>query len=215
MKKFDVSILTVSILTVSVLILGLAVIGVSQAKESTPTDAVVAKIGDTSITQSQMYEALKLKSGPSVMTQLVAAELFRLEAKAQGVTVSDAELDKLINPVKEKLGSPEKFQEYLDNKHTTEAEFREKTALILMRDQMLDKAFPVTEEQIKAYYEKNKDDKYKNQKLEQARADIVDSLKDKNRRANIDKWLEDLHKKFNVQIADPALVEKEKDSDKK
>ncbi|MGG3493645.1 peptidyl-prolyl cis-trans isomerase, partial [Brevibacillus choshinensis] len=98
---------------------------------------------------------------------------------------------------------------YLDEKHTTEQEFREKTRLILMRDKLLEKAFPPTEEQIKAYYEKNKD-KYEKQTLEQARPDIVDKVKDKNRRANIDKWLEDLHKKYQVQIMDPALVEKEK-----
>ncbi|MDF2681739.1 MAG: hypothetical protein K0R47_2929 [Brevibacillus sp.] len=203
MKKFDVS-----VLTVSVLILGLAVIGVSQAKETT-TDAVAAKIGNTTITQTQLYDALKQKSGPSVMTQLVAAELFRLEAKSQGVSVTDQELDKLINPVKEKLGTPEKFQEYLDEKNSTEQEFREKTRLILMRDKLLEKAFPVTEEQIKAYYEKNKD-KYDKQTLEQARPEIVDKVKDKNRRSNIDKWLADLNKKYQVQIMDPALVEKEK-----
>ncbi|QRG69662.1 SurA N-terminal domain-containing protein [Brevibacillus choshinensis] len=204
MKKFDVS-----VLTVSVLILGLAVIGVSQAKETT-SEAVAAKIGNTTITQTQVYDELKKKSGASAMTQLVAAELFRQEAKAQGVTVSDQELDKLINPIKEKLGTPEKFQEYLDEKKTTEQEFREKTRLIMMRDKLLEKAFPVTDEQIKAYYEKNKD-KYAKQTLEQARPEIAEKVKDKNRRANIDKWLEDLHKKYHVEIMDPTLQEKEKD----
>ncbi|WP_301170600.1 peptidylprolyl isomerase [Brevibacillus nitrificans] len=206
MKKFDVS-----ILTVSVLILGLAVIGVSQAKGTgtASSDPVVAKIGDTTITQNQVYDSIKLKSGPNAMTQLVAAELYRLEGKAQGVTVTDEELDKVINPIKEKLGTADKFQEYLDGKGATEAEFREKTGLIMLRDKLLEKAFPVTEDQIKAYYEKNKD-KYEKQTLEQARPDITEKVKDKNRRANIDKWLEDLHKKYNVEILDPALVEKEK-----
>lgn len=203
MKKFDVS-----ILTVSVLILGLAVIGFTQAKETTTTEpAVVAKIGNTNITQTQVYDALKEKSGPSVMTQLVASELFRREAQAQGITVSDQELDKLIDPVKKRLGTPEKFQQYLDEKGSTEQEFREKARLILMRDKMLEKAFPVTEEQIKAYYEKNKDDKYKNKTLEQVRPDVMEKVKEKNKRAHIDKWLEDLHKKYQVQILDPALKE--------
>lgn len=206
MKKFDVS-----ILTVSVLIFGLAVIGVSQAKGTgtASSDPVVAKIGDTTITQNQVYDSIKLKSGPNAMTQLVAAELYRLEGKAQGVTVTDEELDKVINPIKEKLGTADKFQEYLEGKGATEAEFREKTGLIMLRDKLLEKAFPVTEDQIKAYYEKNKD-KYEKQTLEQARPDIIEKVKDKNRRANIDKWLEDLYKKYNVEILDPALVEKEK-----
>lgn len=201
MKKFDLS-----VLTVSVLILGLAVIGVSQAKEQS-TDAAVAKVGNITITQSQLYDALKKKEGAAETTQLVTAELFKLEAAAQGVTVSDEELDKLINPIKEKLKTPEKFQEYLDAKKMDEKELREKSRLILLRDKMLEKAFPVTEDQIKAYYEKYKE-KYEKQTLEQARPEIVEKVKDKNRRSNIEKWLEDLRKKYNVQILDPALVDK-------
>lgn len=204
MKKFDLS-----VLTVSVLILGLAVIGVSQAKEQS-TDAAVAKVGNITITQSQLYDALKKKEGAAETTQLVTAELFKLEAAAQGVTVSDEELDKLINPIKEKLKTPEKFQEYLDAKKMDEKELREKSRLILLRDKMLDKAFPVTEDQIKAYYEKYKE-KYEKQTLEQARPEIVEKVKDKNRRSNIEKWLEDLRKKYNVQILDPALIDQKKD----
>lgn len=204
MKKFDLS-----VLTVSVLILGLAVIGVSQAKEQS-TDAAVAKVGNITITQSQLYDALKKKEGAAETTQLVTAELFKLEAAAQGVTVSDEELDKLINPIKEKLKTPEKFQEYLDAKKMDEKELREKSRLILLRDKMLDKAFPVTEDQIKAYYEKYKE-KYEKQTLEQARPDIVEKVKDKNRRSNIENWLEDLRKKYNVQILDPALIDQKKD----
>lgn len=204
MKKFDLS-----VLTVSVLILGLAVIGVSQAKEQS-TDAAVAKVGNITITQSQLYDALKKKEGAAETTQLVTAELFKLEAAAQGVTVSDEELDKLINPIKEKLKTPEKFQEYLDAKKMDEKELREKSRLILLRDKMLDKAFPVTEDQIKAYYEKYKE-KYEKQTLEQARPDIVEKVKDKNRRSNIENWLEDLRKKYNVQILDPALKDQKKD----
>lgn len=204
MKKFDLS-----VLTVSVLILGLAVIGVSQAKEQS-TDAAVAKVGNITITQSQLYDALKKKEGAAETTQLVTAELFKLEAAAQGVTVSDEELDKLINPIKEKLKTPEKFQEYLDAKKMDEKELREKSRLILLRDKMLEKAFPVTEDQIKAYYEKYKE-KYEKQTLEQARPEIVEKVKDKNRRSNIEKWLEDLRKKYNVQILDPALIDQKKD----
>lgn len=204
MKKFDLS-----VLTVSVLILGLAVIGVSQAKEQS-TDAAVAKVGNITITQSQLYDALKKKEGAAETTQLVTAELFKLEAAAQGITVSDEELDKLINPIKEKLKTPEKFQEYLDAKKMDEKELREKSRLILLRDKMLEKAFPVTEDQIKAYYEKYKE-KYEKQTLEQARPEIVEKVKDKNRRSNIEKWLEDLRKKYNVQILDPALIDQKKD----
>lgn len=203
MKKFDVS-----ILTVSVLLVGLAVIGVSQAKEhkAESTEAVVAKVGNTTFTQTQVYEAMKAKSGPSVMTQMVLAELIRQEGKAKNVTVTDQELDAMINPIKEKMGTSEKFQEYLKGKGVDEQGLRDRTALIMLRDKLIAQAYPVTEEQIKEYFAKNKDKlETPNPTLESARAEIINSVTSKNRRAHMDEWIDGLHKKYQVQLFDPEL----------
>lgn len=209
MKKFDVS-----ILTVSVLLVGLAVIGVSQAKEpkAESNEAVVAKVGTTTFTQTQVYEAMKAKSGPSVMTQMVLAELIRQEAKAKNVTVTDQELDAMINPIKEKMGTPEKFQEYLKGKGVDEPGLRDRTALIMLRDKLIAQAYPVTEEQIKEYFAKNKDKlETPNPTLESARAEIIDNVTSKNRRAHMDEWIDGLHKKYQVQLFDPELEETDKE----
>ncbi|MDH6348900.1 MULTISPECIES: peptidylprolyl isomerase [unclassified Brevibacillus] len=206
MKKFDVS-----ILTVAVLLTGLAVIGVSQAKDSAALDTnAVAKIGNVSISQHELYEQMKKESGASVMSDLVAIELCRQEGAAQGITVSEQEVDAKVNPIKDKLKTPEKFQQYLKEKNfTNEKELRERIKMILLRDKLLEKAYPVTDEQIKEYYEKNKEKLGKS--LEEARPEIAEKLQDRNKRKNVDEWITQLKKKYNVQISDPVLIEPEQE----
>jgi len=199
MKKFDVS-----ILTVSVLILGLVVLGVSQAKESgDSTGAVVATIGSTNITQNQVYEEMKSNVGKEAMANVITTELIKLEGKAQGVTVTDEDLDKVINPIKEKLKTPEKFQEYLDEKGMDEKALRERTRLLLQRDRLIEKAFPTTEKDITEYYEKNKDKL--GGTLEQVRPQVEEKVKERNRRKNSQEWLDSMSKKYQVKVLDPAL----------
>jgi len=201
MKKFDVT-----ILTVSVLILGLVGIGFTQAKGA-PTDftgSIVGKVGNLNITQNQVYEEMKGNVGKDAMTNVVATELFKLESKAQGITVSEKELDDVINEVKEKTKTPEKFQAYLEDRGLDEQGLRDKTKLIMLRDKLVEKAYPVTEEQIKEYYEKNKD-KLDISSLEEGRKEITEKVKEKNRRKNSVLWMEEMTKKYQVQIFDPAL----------
>ncbi|WP_258022541.1 SurA N-terminal domain-containing protein [Brevibacillus formosus] len=204
MKKFNVS-----ILATSALVLGLAVAGCTPGKDSTfSADNPVAKIGNVTITQEQMYDKLKKDAGKRVMADIITLELYKQEGAARGVTVTDQELDARVNPVKEKLGSPERFQQYLKDKQMTEQELREGVRAVMLRDKLFEKDNPITEEQIKEYYEKNKD-KFEGT-FEEARPKVIEKVKSKNKRNNMDKWIDELYKKHNVQIMDKDL-EKEKE----
>ncbi|MED4571765.1 SurA N-terminal domain-containing protein [Brevibacillus agri] len=205
MKKFDIS-----ILTVAVLLTGLAVIGVSQAKDSAAAHtSAVATVGNTAISQTALYEQMKKEAGAKVVTDLIAIELCKQEAAAQGIKVTEQEIDAKINPIKDKLKTPEKFQEYLQERKMNEKELRERFGMLLLRDKVFEKAFPVTEEQIKEYYEKNKEKLGKT--YEEARPEIAEKLLERNRRKHSDEWLEQMKKKYNVQIMDPVLVEQAKE----
>ncbi|MFC8686508.1 SurA N-terminal domain-containing protein [Brevibacillus porteri] len=206
MKKFNVS-----ILVASALVLGLAVAGCTPGKDSAfSADNPVAKIGNVTITQEQMYDKLKKDAGKRVMADIITLELYKQEGAAQGVTVTDQELDARVNPVKEKMGSPERFQQYLDDKQMTEQELREGVRAVMLRDKLFEKENPITEEQIKEYYEKNQD-KFEGT-FEEVRPQVIEKVKDRHKRKNIDKWIDELYKKHNVQILDKDL-EKEKEKE--
>jgi len=210
MKKFDASAIAISIL-----VLGLVVLGVFQRGQA--HDPAVAKIGNVAITQAQFSQALEEKYGRRVMSQLVAEELVRLEAQQQGVKASEEEVEKAVAALKGQ-GTPEQFQEFLKEQKLTEEKLREQIAMQLTRDQLLDKAYPVTDDQIEAYYEKNKKKLGKpTPTLEQAAPEIREKLVNKNRENYYKFWLGELEQKYAVEYANPdyAIVEKSEEQDTK
>ncbi|RNB55092.1 regulator [Brevibacillus gelatini] len=200
MKKFDVS-----ILSVAVLLTGLAVLGVYQANEA-DRDPVLVKAGDTSITQYQLYDEMKSMYGKQMIHELVAQSLISQEAKVQNVTVTKEEIDKEIASMKEQAGSEEAFQNYLQSMGMTEQKLREKLTVLMTRDKLLDKAFPVTDEQIKKYYEENKQHMGSPApELEKVREQIKTFLTDQNRSENYNDWLNQIQQTHKVEWYDPSL----------
>jgi foldase protein PrsA len=199
MKKFDVS-----ILAAAVLLLALAVVGLSEGEKEDPA---VAKVGDVTITESQFSDALKHKYGIRVMDQLIADALITQEAKQQGVTIDEAELEKQVDALKKSLGSDEAFRRSLEKKGFNEQTFREALKIVMLKDKLFEKAYPVTEEQIKEYYDKNKE-KLGNPvpTLEQAREKIKEKLAGKNRAKYQDEWIKGLEKKYGPTLLDPELA---------
>jgi len=202
-KKFDVSILSVAIL-----LTGLAVLGFYQAGEKEKDPALV-KAGDTSITQYQLYDEMKSVYGKQMIQELVAQSLIKQEAKLQKITVTQEEMDKEIDSIKKQIGSEEAFQDYVKSMGMNEQKLREKLSVLLTRDKLLDKAFPVTDEQVKKYYEDNKAnmgspapefDKVKDQ--------IKSALVDQNRGENYNKWLNSIQDNHKVEWLDPYFDDK-------
>lgn len=200
MKKFDVSILSVAIL-----LTGLAVLGFYQSW-SKGNDPVLVKAGNTSITQNQLYNQMKKMYGTPVIHELVAESLIIQEAKAQNVMVTKEVMDKEIDTMRQQVGSEEAFQSYLKSIGMTEQQLREKLGILMSRDMLLDKAYPVTDEQIKTFYDTNKEqlgsptpefDKVKDQ--------IKAMLTDQNRSQNYGPWLNTLQEKHKVEWFDPTF----------
>lgn len=199
-KKFDISILSVSIL-----LLGLVVLGVyeSWGKKSDP---VLAKAGDTEITQYELYNEMKGLYGKQIMNELVAQSLIIQEAKQQNITVSKEEIDKELAAMQQQIGSEEAFLDYLNSMGMDKVKLTEKMQVLMTRDKLLDQAFPITDEQIQAYYDQNKDQMGSPAPaLEQVKDQIKMILTDSSRAENYDKWWTELQEKHHVKYADPTL----------
>lgn len=204
MKKFDLS-----IFTVAVLLVGLVILGVSQAWQE-QSDPALVKAGDTSITQYQLYDEMKNLYGKQMLNELVSQSLITQEAKLQNITVEQQEIDKQVESMKQQSGSEEAFRDYLSNMGMDEKNLREKLRVLMTRDKLLDKAFPVTEEQVKKYYDTNKEQMGSPvPELGKVREQIKQVLADGNRGDNYGRWMENLQKKYQVQWFDPSFAENE------
>lgn len=200
MKKFDIS-----ILTIAVLILGLVVLGFYESAVK-KNDPVLAKAGQSEITQHQLYNEMKGLYGKQMLTELVAQSLIRQEAKQQNITVSQEEIDKEIDAMKQQIGSEQAFLDYLGSMGMDLNKLKDQMNLLMTRDKLLDKAYPVTDEQIAAYYEEHKSQLGSPApSLDQVKEQITMILADSNRAENYDKWWSDLQEKHHVEYFDPVL----------
>ncbi len=96
----------------------------------------------------------------AAISDLVLSRWVRGEAEDRGIEVTETEIDDELETVKEQqFGSEEEFQKFLDDSGFTLEEARERIALQLVSDQIqqavLPKEPPVSEDEIKAYYEEN------------------------------------------------------------
>ena len=198
MKKFDVS-----FLSLSVLVLALVILGVYQSGEEAK-DPAVAKAGSSTITRYDLYAEMKSLYGKQVANELVAQELIIQEAKLQKITVTDEEVAEQVNLMKEQLGSEEAFRGYLESIGMDEQDLNKQLKLLITRDKLLDKSFPVTDEQIQDYYSQNRES-MGGADLEQVRDQIKMILRDLNRQANYEQLWAELREKHKVEWYDPAL----------
>jgi peptidyl-prolyl cis-trans isomerase C len=134
--------------------------------------AIVAKVNGTEIkkdelvkTADQLHKQM-MPGAPEtadfyrrVLDNLVSRELLLQEAKAAGITATDAEINKQVAELKAKFPTPEKFQEELKNEGMTEAELtqRARDAFVVQKfvETKVINGLVVSEPEEKAFYEQN------------------------------------------------------------
>lgn len=146
-------------------------------------DAIAAMVNDEAVLASDVEEQLYLylqranaRPDPAqldtlrrqILDQLIDEKLLLAEAKRQGMTASDAEIEKQIDQAiadaKERLGGEAAYREQLKRENTTEAQLREKYRGELRRQLMVrrlvEKQFPrrpVPQTEAEAYFAAHKD----------------------------------------------------------
>jgi peptidyl-prolyl cis-trans isomerase SurA len=148
-------------------------------------DGIAAVVNDDAVLESDVEEQLYLylmqaQIRPDsasidtlrrqILNQLIDEKLIVAEAKHQGITATDAEinkqLDQAIASKKEQLGGEQAFLEQLQKENTTEAKLREKYHGDLEREllaqRLVEKQFPhrhggVTATEAEAYFKANRE----------------------------------------------------------
>jgi peptidyl-prolyl cis-trans isomerase C len=134
--------------------------------------AVVAKVNGASIHKDELLKTAEqvhtqmMPNAPQtadfyrkVLDNLVARELLLQEAKATGITASEAEVNKQVSELKGRFPSPEKFQEELKKEGMTEAELtqRARDAFVLQKlvETKVVQDVKVSDQEAKAFYDQN------------------------------------------------------------
>ncbi len=98
---------------------------------------------------------------PEILNQMIDELLFTQEAVKKGVQISDIEVQKYINAVRDQYGSDESFREALEAEgYTLESFKREQKRALLLQElikQKFGQEMNVTDDDVKQFYRENRD----------------------------------------------------------
>jgi foldase protein PrsA len=118
---------------------------------------VVAIVNGTDITKEQFYAEMVRAGGEQTLDFMIEDQLISQEAEKANIEVTEADIDAELATVKASFGSEEMFQQALMQYGMTEEDLKEDMEKQVTLRKLLEPSVTITDEEIAAYYEENKD----------------------------------------------------------
>jgi foldase protein PrsA len=172
------------------------------SKDTKATDETVATIGDEKITKDELYDVLVQASGQEALASMIEKKVIELELKKEKVTVSDKEVETELAKYIESGGGKEAFTATLEQNGMTEKQFKESIVEFLSIQKVLKPGKEITDEEIKAYFEENKESFQQEGKAEPVLAEHKEAIKqqltDENLQTQYVEWLEKAQSNYKI-----------------
>ncbi|PAE34985.1 peptidylprolyl isomerase [Bacillus sp. 7884-1] len=120
-------------------------------------DKAIAKINGDAISKDELYNVMVKQYGAATVEQLIADKIVASEAKKQKITISDEELNKEVDKLKESYGGEEDFEQVLASNNTTVDVLKEDLKNYLTMRKLIEPQIKITDEELKTYFDENKD----------------------------------------------------------
>lgn len=120
-------------------------------------DKAIAKIDGDAISKDELYDVMVKQYGAATVEQLIADKIVASEAKKQKITISDEELNKEVDKLKESYGGEEGFEQVLASNNTTVDVLKEDLKNYLTMRKLIEPQIEITDEELKTYFDENKD----------------------------------------------------------
>lgn len=130
------------------------VIGVTGCQSSD----VVAKVDDETITKDELYDILVEQNGEQVLNGLISEKIIDLEAKKQKIKISDKDVEKEIEEMKDKYGGAEAFDQVMAQSGLDIETLKDNIAMNMKIEKLLGPDITITDEELAEYFEEKKDE---------------------------------------------------------
>lgn len=117
----------------------------------------VAYVDGEEITKEELSDRLIALYGENVLNQLIVNKMIEIDAKKQGIEVTDDELNEELDQYYNMYGGEENFTSFLEMGGFEIDDFKEDVKRSLLLDRILEERIEITEEEMKEYFEENKE----------------------------------------------------------
>ena len=144
--KILIAILAVVLLTLTVF-----------AAACSNSEEVVANVEGESITKDELYDALVQQGGQQALDVLIMKKIVEMEAKKQDIQVADEAIDEEMEQMAEQYGGLEAFEQIMGMYGYSTEGMKEDIEMNLKIQALLKPRVSITEEEMKEYFEQNKE----------------------------------------------------------
>lgn len=141
---------------ITAIVAGAACFGIGRMT-AVPAGEVVARVNGEAITKDELYNTLKDQYGSNALDQLISEKIVELELTKQNITVDEETTQKELQKMIEQYGGQEQFDMLLANYGYSMEDFAKNIGTNLKLKKLLEPRITITEEEMKAYFEQNKD----------------------------------------------------------
>ncbi|MFB5284977.1 peptidylprolyl isomerase [Peribacillus sp. Hz7] len=124
---------------------------------STAKNETVATVDGSKITKDELYDELVASYGTDTLNTLITNKMIELEVKKQNVTVSDEDIQKELDVLIEQYGDEETLKGQLEASGSSMDDLKDDIVQYLQTRKLIEPSIKITDEEIKTYFEENKD----------------------------------------------------------
>lgn len=144
-------------LIIAIVLIASTIISVTLYMNRDNSNTVVATVNGEKITKEDLYNFLVKTNGEQALNVLIIEKIVRLEAEKENIEVTkddiQAEMDKMI----EEFGGEEAFNNALTFYGVKRADMEYDIEMNLYLERLLEPVIEITEDEMKNYFEENKD----------------------------------------------------------
>ncbi|TCN27768.1 peptidylprolyl isomerase [Mesobacillus foraminis] len=137
---------------------------------------VVASVNGDSISKEELYSTLVKQYGASSLSALIDNKIIEQEAEKKDITITDKEITEELQTYIDSYGGEEAFQSALEQSGLTENDVKSDVENYLKIEKLLKPEVKVTEEEMKTYFDENKES-FNEQEQVEASHILVDDKK--------------------------------------
>lgn len=163
--------------TLAVIVIGLLVIGGAWTLSAQSDGEVVARVNGEAITKDDLYDIMFQYVGAQALDELILVRLVEQEAAAQGVTVTQEDVDAEVEAIAAQLGGMEQLQFILAQQGASVERLAQDIERNLMIRQLLAPEVTVTDEEVRTFFDANAH-LFAQQEQVRARHILVDTLEE-------------------------------------
>lgn len=115
----------------------------------------LASVNGVVISKDMLYDEMAKTGGASILDSMITEELLDQEAEKTGVKVTDSDVESEISMIKKGFPTDKEWEAALAQNDTTEEQLRTNIVKQVQMRKLLEPQTPVTDEEIKLFYEKN------------------------------------------------------------